>query len=568
MTIAEAAHSSNASISKQIPERLRDCRTLILCPVGLIDNWVEEFLLWQPQPKVANLGEIRAVLSSLQFDDRLCEIREWRKHGGILLLGYTTFRDLLANKVKKDGRRPLSEIDLQKLEETLLEYPSIVVADEAHTFKNESSTYYKALSRIKTRSRIALTGSPLSNNLEEYYTIIDWVARGFLGDKVEFRAHYVEPIKEGSFQESSKEEVKKARQMLHVLNSRLEPKMHRADMSTIRSQLKGKTEFVIILPLTSTQRTAYETYVNAMNPTSVESQDKEPGTATLWAWIAILRLLVNHPKCFLDKLNARQAEKVHQLDQPKVRSKLAAEDSDTVDQEADRLLEAPVTQLGISEKLISRQKAIFEEIHESLDSVCLAYKMQILFHLLDNFRECCDKALVFSHSIPTLNYVESILRSSNRDYVRLDGKTKMTERQQLTKDFNSKDTDICLISTEAGGTGLNLYGANRVIILDEHYNPSWEQQAVGRSYRIGQQKHVYIYRLTVGGTFEVVIQNQALFKQQLASRVVDKRNPKRYALRLSGEYLRPPAHVEQEDLAEFMGKDPLGLDRILAEPDK
>ena len=578
MTIAEAARSSNENISKQIPQRLRDCRTLILCPVGLLDNWVEEFLLWQPQPKATNFGEIRAVLSTMQFPDRLYEIREWRKHSGILLLGYTTFRDLLANKAKKDSGRYLSEMDFGELEETLLEYPSIVVADEAHTIKNESSTFYKAVSRFKTRSRIALTGSPLSNNLEEYYTIIDWVARGFLGDRIEFRAHYVEPIKEGSFQESNKEEVKKARQMLHVLNSRLEPKMHRADMSTIRSQLKGKTEFVIIMPLTEVQKTAYEDYVNAMHPTSAESRDNEPGTATLWAWLAILRLLVNHPKCFLDRLTARQTEKVsptpktvipsQQIEASKKNENVAIEDSDYVDQEADRLLEAPVVQLGISPTLVSRQVANFERIDEPLDSVCLAYKMQVLFYLLDCFRECRDKALVFSHSLPTLDYVERILRSSYRNYVRLDGKTNVSYRQQLTKDFNKQNKDICLISTRAGGTGLNLYGANRVVILDEHYNPSWEQQAVGRSYRIGQQKHVYVYRLTVGGTFEVVIQNQALFKQQLASRVVDKKNPKRHALRANGEYLRPPAHVEQEDLTEFMGKDPLGLDRVLAESDK
>ena len=136
----------------------------------------------------------------------------------------------------------------------------------------------------------------------------------------------------------------------------------------------------------------------------------------------------------------------------------------------------------------------------------------------------------------------------------------------MTKVFNEGNTNVCLVSTRAGGQGLNLFGANRVVILDDHFNPMWEQQAIGRAYRIGQQKPVYVYRLTVGGTFEQAIQNQALFKEQLATRVVDKKNPNRSALKGAGEYLFPPKEVDREDLSQFLGKDPLVLDRLLAAP--
>lgn len=121
---------------------------------------------------------------------------------------------------------------------------------------------------------------------------------------------------------------------------------------------------------------------------------------------------------------------------------------------------------------------------------------------------------------------------------------------------------------QSGGTGLNLFGANRVVILDDHFNPMWEQQAIGRAYRFGQQKPVFVYRLTAAGTFEQALQNQALFKEHLATRVVDKKNPTRNALKGAGEYLFPPKRVEQEDLNEFVGKDPLVLDKLLADQTK
>jgi superfamily II DNA or RNA helicase len=140
----------------------------------------------------------------------------------------------------------------------------------------------------------------------------------------------------------------------------------------------------------------------------------------------------------------------------------------------------------------------------------------------------------------------------------------MSERQNLTKNFNSNDTEIYLISTAAGGLGLNLPSANRVIIFDFKFNPIMEEQAIGRAYRIGQKKPVFVYRFVMGGTFETNIHNKTVFKTQLASRVVDKKNPMAWATKNSSEFLFEPKHVEQNDLSEFQGMDPNVLDIILA----
>ncbi len=93
----------------------------------------------------------------------------------------------------------------------------------------------------------------------------------------------------------------------------------------------------------------------------------------------------------------------------------------------------------------------------------------------------------------------------------------------------------------------------------------WEQQAIGRAYRIGQLKHVFIYRLTTAGTFEEEMQNQALFKEQLVTRVLEKRNPHRLGSSGTRQYLFLPKEVEKRDVTVFAGKDPLVLDHLLAD---
>lgn len=177
--------------------------------------------------------------------------------------------------------------------------------------------------------------------------------------------------------------------------------------------------------------------------------------------------------------------------------------------------------------------------------------------------EAGDKVLVFSHHLDVLDYAGKQMTDAGVMYSRIDGKVLPTDRQKVTKDFNSGNIQVCLISTRAGGQGLNLHSANRVVILDEHFNPMYEEQAVGRAYRIGQKKPVFVYYLIAAGTFEELVQNQSVFKQQLARRVVDNRNPARRAIKKMGDYLFYPKVGEQKDLQVFSRKDTEVLDRIL-----
>ena len=565
VTIAEAAKSSNANIRGQVPEPLRTSQTLVVCPPSLVENWYEEFLIWAPDPMEGNVGDIRKVTSAMTPPQRITEIKDWRDGGGVLLMGFNTFRALVGNAGKR-----LSEAEHEIILHALLEKPNLIVADEAHTAKNLKSKLNVAMTRLKSTSRIGLTGSPLANNLDEYYSLIDWIAPNYLGDHVQFKAHYAEPIQQGFYKDSTTADYLESRKRLKALITDLEPKVHRADITVLKGKLKGKTEFLIRVPLTKLQMELYREYVDWMLGVA---RAEEPKSTLLWAWLGELRLLCNHPKCYRERLEEKLAvrngkaealEAQKQADRKNKRKKVRSAESDMLSSEDEaEILNGAAGGPQVSTTMMEKQLAIMKQLSGPLSSVTQAYKMQILDQILMLAKEANDKTLIFSHSLKTLNYLRDRLHKKGEKFMRIDGSVLTSLRQSITKDFNNGSVDVCLISTRAGGQGLNMFGANRVVILDTAFNPIWEEQAIGRAYRIGQQKPVYVYRLTIGGTFEEALLNQSVFKQQLATRVVDKKNLMRYATKGAKQYLFQPKDLEQKELESFVGKDPLVLDRLL-----
>ncbi|OAX83009.1 hypothetical protein ACJ72_02640 [Emergomyces africanus] len=548
VTIANAAASDDPKVRNQIPKNLRFSRTLVLCPSSLIENWWEELLMWTPNDSTTsrNIGPFRKILPTLPLEERLEGISSWHKNGGALLMSYDIFRALVLNKATKNRSPALDNRTHEIVRRQLLEGPHIIVADEAHKLKNRSTGIAEACGAFVSKSRIALTGSPLANNLNEYYAMIDWIAPGYLGDFVQFKAKYIEPIQEGLYADSSQWERRQSLKKLQVLKKDIDPKLNRADISVLKGSLPPKVEFVITVPLTPFQEQAYNAYVTAL------AADKESvGNPKLWDWLSILSLLCNHPGCFMEKLRDRSKG----FQNPP--SNRVSSDSDSEIPEDPQVLVAP--------ELITNLEQLFAT-GVDMWSFELSHRAQVADQIIEHSLAAGDKVLLFSHSIPTLNYLERVLNQAGRSYSRLDGKTPIGTRQAATKNFNStSDTQVYLISTRAGGLGLNIPGANRVIIFDFQFNPTWEEQAVGRAYRLGQLKPVYVYRFLAGGTYEDIMHNRAVFKTQLAYRVVDKKNPIRWASKNARDYLFNPKAVPQKDLSEFKGKDPAVLDKILAE---
>ncbi|KAJ9643017.1 hypothetical protein H2199_004539 [Coniosporium tulheliwenetii] len=564
VTIAEAAASGDPAVFEQIPGNLRKSRSMILCPPSLILNWQDELLRWAPDPRAKNIGQIHYITSEIKLPDRLEVINDWYHDGGVLIIGYEMLRMLVENK-SKGGQAPLNPEQHDVTAKQLLNGPNIIVADEAHKLKRSTTGVSKVAARFKSRSRVALTGSPLANNLEEYWAMINWISPGYLGDLPEFKSNYKEPIEEGLYAESTPYEHRRALKKLAVLKNDIDPKVNRADITVLKDNLKPKIEFVITVPLTPLQEEAYKLFVRSL----LSGLSDDVANTRLWSWLAILNLLCNHPKTFIDKITQKDVKKrpKKSAKQPKVADEPEDEAVDAADNPEVIPSDVDVSELKLSTSLVQQLEHLFAAIDRPISSTKYSHKVEMFVRILKLARDAGDRVLVFSHSIPTLDYLAELLTKLKKRFARLDGKTGMSRRQKLSKDFNdSDDYDVFLISTRAGGLGFNLPGANRVVIFDFSFNPTWEEQAIGRSYRIGQDKPVFVYRLIAGGTFETKIWDTAVFKTQLASRVVDRKNPMRYAAK-SRDMLFKPKPVQQMDLSDYKGKDPQVLDYILESSD-
>ncbi|RXG58736.1 Helicase ARIP4 [Armadillidium vulgare] len=203
-------------------------------------------------------------------------------------------------------------------------------------------------------------------------------------------------------------------------------------------------------------------------------------------------------------------------------------------------------------------------------------KFQIFFKILEGTIRVGDRLLVFSQSLFTLSLLEEFLQKSfipgsyetwskNRTYFRLDGSTSAQEREKLINEFNNNPhVYLFLVSTRAGSLGINLVGANRVIVFDASFNPCHDTQAVCRVYRYGQQKPCHIYRLVTDNSLERRIYDRQVNKQGIADRIVDEMNPEAHlsSKEISNLLVENEEDPEPEDMN---GKDERFEDEILKE---
>lgn len=166
-------------------------------------------------------------------------------------------------------------------------------------------------------------------------------------------------------------------------------------------------------------------------------------------------------------------------------------------------------------------------------------KMDSLMELLKTIREKGSRPLIFSQFTSMLELIEQELDKQGISYFKITGQTPSDQRQDMVTAFNQGNKDCFLISLKAGGTGLNLTGADTVILCDLWWNPAVEMQAIGRSHRIGQTKQVEVYRLITLGTIEEKIQELQESKKELFNTVMDGQESK--------------ANLSVEDIREILG---------------
>ena len=560
-TFVRAASSTSSPIRNQIPDQLHTVttcvhpRVLIICPPSLIQNWVDEFAKWVPQGSglLSHVYKVESggAAAAEEMKKRCSTISAWSATGGVLIIGYEILRNLLSPGKKETLLLP------EGIKEMLTNNAAIVVADEAHKLKNSHSDVSKAVRMVESYSRIALTGSPLANNLSEYFRLVDWAIPEYLGTYDDFRHHYQNPIEDGTYANSSKSAHRRSVIKLRRLTDVLAPKVHRKTIETLRGELPMKTEFVLRVDLTNFQREVYRRIVEGIQE---GNQGEMMSRTQLFYWIHLLALVNFHPDLISQKLVSQGAPPTSSKG-----SKNKAKSENNHSGEIPRENEDEDLDVAKISLPVVLKSQLLELLQNNPTSRGGTAKSFIIEKIAIESIHVGDKVLIFSQSLPILTCIRQDLTglSSKHGFrvALLTGATKTSERPGICRAFNEGYFNIMLISTKAGGLGLNLQGANRVILADFDFNPIWEEQAVGRAYRIGQQKPVIVYHLLCGGTYEENLHQKVIFKKQLFQRAVNKHNTKPAATKIT-EFLFLPRDVEQQSLDPEKGKDSV-LDSVI-----
>ncbi|NWW25006.1 ER6L2 protein, partial [Falcunculus frontatus] len=464
---------------------------LIVAPLSVLYNWKDELDTW---------GYFKvAVLHGSKKDDDMSRIKQ-----GKYEVALTTYEIL---------RLYLDEFNS-------IEWSAVIV-DEAHRIKNPKAQITQTMKSLKCSVRIGLTGTILQNNMKELWCVMDWAVPGLLGSRVHFKKKFSDPVEHGQRHTATKRELATGRKAMVKLARKMSGWFLRRTKALISDQLPKKEDRMVFCSLTEFQKAVYQAVLEtddvtlvlrAGEPCSCNSGRKrknccykvnahgETIKSLRFSYLMILQKVANHA-ALLQTDNTTKLQEAHIK---RVCSQVFSSFPDFVQLSKD---------------------AAFETISDPKYSG----KMKVLQQLLNHFRKNKDKVLLFSFSTKLLDVLEQYCMASGLDYRRLDGNTKSEDRIRIVREFNSiQEINICLVSTMAGGLGLNFVGANVVILFDPTWNPANDLQAIDRAYRIGQYRAVKVFRLISLGTVEEIMYLRQVYKQQLHCAVIGTENARRY----------------------------------------
>jgi len=454
---------------------------LIICPPGLIYNWMDEIYKWL---KDIDIDEVVKVydLPKTQKLYNITNIATWKSKGGILLLSYENFKSLVNCK----------QTDLQEaFYHTLVDPgPDVVILDEGHYIKNTQTILLKSLTQIRTKRRIVLTGTPMQNSLKEYHTLVEFVRPNILGNLTDFVTTFIKPIDAGQFIDSRDEDVKIMKQCTFILHNLLRNTVHRIDDKNLKPLFTNKVEYTIEINLTKFQCELYEKFLH-YNKTSNDG-------CNVFLCLHVLTLITLHPLTLYRLKNFKNSKQ---------------------------------RELGtaVDEKL-SKDLSWIDSYGED-PRFFDAKQSNKITYVLNTIHECSkrnEKVLCFLKSPLALDALEYFLKQEKKwvlgdDYLRMDGKTPLSIRNQMCEAFNNPEntSKVFLLSMGTGVLGYNMVGANRVLLLSTSWNPSNDLQAIYRCLRFGQKKTVFVNRLLAKGTVEPKAYYRQISKLGMASSVVD-----------------------------------------------
>lgn len=379
----------------------------------------------------------------------------------------------------------------------LLQRYSALFLDEGHRIRNAETAIARTCKQLSASMRVVLSGTPMQNNLLELWSLFDFCFPGRLGTLPIFQVNFATPIAMGGYSNASALQVQTAFECACALRSLIAPYMLRRVKSDVAQQLPAKTEQILFCKLTATQRMLYEAFLQSQDISAVAR-----GERNLLAMIDQLRKICNH------------------------------------------------TELTTEGKAL--QSTPLEE---------RSGKLSVLLQLLQSWNRDGHRVLIFCQTRQMLRLVErDAVSNRGWQYLKMDGDTAVHQRSSLVSEFNGNpQIFVFLLTTRVGGLGLNLTGADRVVIVDPDWNPQTDVQARERAWRLGQTRPVTILRFIVAGTLEEKIYHRQIFKQHQTDKILSDPRQARY-FKASDLYdlfeLSPESSAETETSMLFPGVEP------------
>ncbi|CAD0114444.1 unnamed protein product [Aureobasidium uvarum] len=443
---------------------------LIVCPATVMKQWVNEFHRWWPPLRVSILHTSGSGMLDVKREDRLEDDLDNFDFDGNPIKPSKGNKSAkrIVDKVQRDGHVLVTTYSgLQTYAEHLIPMEwEYCVLDEGHKIRNPNTAITIYSKEIRTHNRIILSGTPMQNNLTELWSLFDFVFPMRLGTLVSFKQQFETPIKQGGYANASNLQVETAMKCAETLKDTISPYLLQRFKVDVASDLPKKSERVLFCKLTKPQRDAYEYFLNSGDMTAILAGKRQ----ALYG-IDILRKICNHPD-------------------------------------------------------LTEHKTLSIKADYNYGNANKSGKMQVVKALLEIWKKNGHKTLLFAQHRIMLDILERFIREMGGiNYLRMDGNTSIKDRQTLVDKFNKNpDLHVFLLTTKVGGLGVNLTGADRVIIYDPDWNPSTDVQARERAWRLGQKREVEIYRLMTAGTIEEKIYHRQIFKQFLTNKIL--RDPK------------------------------------------
>ena len=459
--------------------KLLDKPVLIVVPATVLNQWVNEFHKWWPPLRCIILHSIGSGMGNKVDENKLEEFLELNDPDSIG--EERRFKNMsnqvnaheIVNKIMDKGHVLITTyVGLRIYSKFILDRQwGYCILDEGHKIRNPNLDISLLCKQVRTHNRIILSGTPIQNNLIELWSLFDFIFPGRLGTLPIFEQQFAIPIKMGGYSNASNLQVQTSFKCATILRDLISPYLLRRLKNDVAKDLPKKQEMVLFIKLTKGQQDMYETFLASEDLNSILK-----GKRNMLMGVDILRKICNHPdlvdksKKSIDYGNAKRSGKM--------------------------------------------------QVVKNLVQLWEYQKHKIL--IFCQTKQMLDILEVFINKLKKVNENnEEISGGDKFEYLRMDGSTPIAKRQYLVDSFNNDaKITIFLLTTKVGGLGVNLTGADRIIIFDPDWNPSTDIQARERAWRLGQKNDIVIYRLMIAGSIEEKIYHRQIFKTFLTNKIL------------------------------------------------